>query len=83
MKKWIFKIVLFFVFFTIVSIVVFEVSLRFATADFFINLMDGLGFLGVKSSFDSLFILLLLLLFSFFIGSFIFTILMKKKGGKK
>lgn len=81
MKKWIFKIVLFFVFFTIVSIVVFEVSLRFATADFFINLMDGLSFLGVKSSFDSLFILLLL--FSFFIGSFIFTILMKKKGGKK
>lgn len=81
MKKWIFKIVLFFVFFTIVSIVVFEVSLRFATADFFINLMDGLGFMGVKSSFDSLFILLLL--FSFFIGSFIFTILMKKKGGKK
>jgi len=81
LRKWILKVILFFVFFAIVSIVVFELSFRFSTADFFIRLLDEVGFLGFKTSFDSL--VILLVVFSFFISIFIFSILTARKKGNK
>jgi len=81
LRKWILKVILFFVFFAIVSIVVFELSFRFSTADFFIRLLDEVGFLGFKTSFDSL--VILLVVFSFFISLFVFSVLIARKKGNK
>lgn len=69
MKNWILKTVSFLVFFSIVVTLVFELSFRFISYDFFIHIMNDLGF---KASFDSL--VLFLIVISFFVSLFIYSV---------
>ena len=63
MKKWILAIISFVVFFFLIVVVFFEVVFRFMTADFVINAMDRLGFLGIHASLEALTVILVLISF--------------------
>lgn len=63
MKKWILAVILFLIFFCLIVVVLFEFVFRFMSADFVINAMDRLGFLGVHASLETLTVILVLISF--------------------
>jgi len=70
LKKNIIKTLLFIVLFVLIASVTFEITFRFGDADSFISLLGNLSFLGFQQTFDSLFILLLII--SLIISSLIY-----------
>lgn len=63
MKKWILAVILFLILFCLIVVVLFEFVFRFMSADFVINAMDRLGFLGVHASLETLTVILVLISF--------------------
>nr|AWH59638.1 hypothetical protein [Edwardsiella tarda] len=80
LKKWILKMVCFLICFSMVTILVFELSFRLFSADFFIRLLEKLSLFGFKSSFDSLviFLTVLSLIVSFLLCIAVVTIIKKR-----
>lgn len=74
LKKWILSIVSLVLSFVVLVVLVFEFSFRFLTADSVIRFMNRLGFLGVRPSFDSwvVFLVLLSLLVSLVVAGVVF-----------
>lgn len=75
MKNWIFSIISFVVSLCLITVVLFEFVFRFMTADFVINAMDRLGFLGVHASLETLSLILVLISFvcAFIISLLVFV----------
>lgn len=74
LKKWILSIISLIFSFVFFVVVIFEFSFRFLNADNVIAFMDKLGFLGLRASFDSwvIFLILLSILGSLFVSGFVF-----------
>jgi hypothetical protein len=72
LKKWILAIISFVVLFCLITVILFEFVFRFMTADFVINAMDRLEFLGIHASLETLTVILV---FISFVCSFIMSLL--------
>ncbi len=74
LKNWILSIISLVLSFVVLVVLVFEFSFRFLTADSVIDFMNRLGLLGVRPSFDSwvVFLVLLSLLVSLVVAGVVF-----------